>query len=242
MSLEARPIDLLGVIEIVTKRWPLLLGVPVVITALVYFAVPAPSVSYNATASLATNGHPSLALIDQVTSSSQVDGRKITVQEDGRRVTVGTTVSSEQQATELLGPVLAQFASANLLDAETRKTLEATRERNDQELAILRESLATLQTSPATAVTDNYNPATYASAVVAIAARSNVLSTKNYDVNRELNQRLAVSGEVAYDLTEQRAHSRSVLLVVVALGSAFATLLWLLALEALKRRKALNLS
>lgn len=238
MASTTPPIDLLDLVHIARRQWPILIGVPVAAAALAYFVAPSPPATVSATAVLAINEHPSRQVIDQAIEAGSATGRVVSVQEDGTRVTASTTAPSEAEAKASIDATMAPFISAQILEGEHREDAIATIDRLEKELDLLQSALGVLTSSPPNSGTGEYNPATYADSVLPLSSRITELSERLFGIYRSLDEPLAVSGNVTYNYTAQRSSSRSILIAVAALTAAFATLLWLVALEALRRREA----
>lgn len=228
-------IGLLDVVGIVKKRWPVLLGAPLFVAAGAYFLLPAPSTIYRGTATLATNGHPTLLMVDNATAAGNATGRPVTVQEDGARILVSTNAQTEHEVKAALEAAMAQFLSAKFIEGNRKADADALRLRTEEELDTLRDALGLLQAIPPTAASGDYTPASYVDSLLPLSSRISELSAELHRIDSQIDLPLAVSGAVAYNYSPERSDSRLVLTVLLALAAGFFTLLWLVALEALQR-------
>lgn len=238
LSLSTDPIGLLDVVRILRRRWPILVGIPLAAAAATYFLWPSPPTTVTGTAFLATNQHPTAAIIDRAITTGNATGRVVTVQEDGVRVTVSTTAASDAEAKAALDAAMGQFTAAKVFEDERRLAVLASMERLRGELDILKGALGVLTSSPPTAGSGEYNPSTYAESVVPLSGKITELSEQLFTLEQGLDRPLAVSGNVTYHFAAQRSNSAAVMTLLAALASTFVTLLWLVALEALRRREA----
>ena len=232
-----RPIDFLSLINIVTKNWFLFLGAIAVVSAALYFLMPATPASYAGTAILATNGAASLSLVDEVLSHSQAANLQIVADSSSVKITSSSGLASKDEVKTVLESAMAPFIAAARVEGADRDEAQATKDRTDREIAALNDTMSALRASPPTPAGDGYNLSNYANSVLALSVRLSRLDAAKFDLDRQLNLPLAVSGVVRYDLVERRGTSRIVLIVVAAFGAGFLILLWLVALEALRRRE-----
>ena len=237
MASLTSPIGLLDVCQVVVRRWPLAVGVPVAAAALVYFLAPSAPPNVTGTASLATNDHPTLPQMDSAVVAAAATGRIVIIQEDGARITATTTAPSEDEAKAALDAAMNKFTSAKLFEGERRAVSEASKERLEAELQRLQGALTVRTSSPPEAGSGEYNPSTYAATLLPLSGRISELSERLFLQEQAIDRPLAVSGNVAYNFTVQRSSSRLLLTVLAGLAVGFVTLLWLVTLEALRRRE-----
>lgn len=229
---------LLDVVYIVRRRWLVLISASLLAAAAAYLLLPTPPTTFRGTATLATNGHATPTMIDRATAAGNATGARVAVQDDEGRILINTSAQSEDEAKATLEAAMTPLLSAKLFDEDRKKDAENLKFRTEEELSILRGALDLLLSTPPTSASGEYTPASYTESVLPLSARISELSADLYEVNKQIDMPLALSGIVTYDYTPERSGSRIILAVLFALALGFFTLLWLIALEALRRREA----